>query len=59
MRADKRVDVALESTLASVDRAEEAALRFAQSLKFLPAREGDTPVACEVFLPVRYRLVDR
>jgi hypothetical protein len=38
---------------------DEAALRFYKDVRFLPAREGNKPVAETALLPVRFRLVDR
>src|SRR5512135_260552 len=37
---------------------DDAALRFAESLQFVPARRGGTPIPTNVLLPIRYRLVD-
>ena len=44
------------STYALLD---DATLRFAGSLRFEPARYAGIPIASEVYLPIRYRLVDR
>lgn len=40
------------------DVLDQAALRFAGSVEFVPARRGKDAVATQVRLPVRYRLVD-
>jgi protein TonB len=35
---------------------DDAALRFSQTLRFIPARSGSIPVAASVYLPIRFRL---
>ncbi|HMC64626.1 MAG TPA: TonB family protein [Gemmataceae bacterium] len=41
------------------DLLDQSALRFTETLEFVPARRGKVAVATQVLLPVKYRLVDR
>ncbi len=58
LSADGRVVKAKLHKSSGHDILDDSALRFAEALEFVPARQGTTPVPANVLLPIRYRLVD-